>query len=1121
MSKLVRRRPIFSDPHGRRAKVTNAAFAIATAAFFVTATVLIFGIAMGSRASVPAHQSPASTSASGATDLLPPRPLEQPPNVAVTRRIPDGASKALRLAFLSTDEQSGSPLSLKKHAHELDAVIPEWLELGPEPGGVRLRQYQGQAAIVDWIRGNAGDLMIFPEITSTLTRNELFALLAKPAMRISVIGRIVDYLRENDFPGVVIDTRLLGSCGYRLMALFLDELASKLRGASRKVIFRVAPDTDEQKLREMSGMADYVIAATENENNARPSTREGASAAQAWFEDRLRAIVAAVPPSKLIVSIGSYGFDIDSIGISEIMPVQRAWDRMAHAAAKLSFDGRSLNPTFAYDDGLGHQHRVWLLDATTAFNQVKAALSLKPAGLAVWRLGLEDPAIWASFGRGRVPDDEALKKLKTPQPGYGSYGGSQGMLISAEPGSDGERNVLYNRSLGLITDANLTRVPQQARQTVWRARDPTAVALTFDDGPGPKYTGRILDVLAAKGVKATFYVIGREALESPNLIKRMYAEGHDIGNHTFSHPNPIGLSSVRLTAELNATARIVESIAGVRLHLFRPPYAGPGFAYLDADPSLARRATALGYMIGELGVESCDWCSISAPWIVRNVMNGVLNKHGRIVLMHDGGGNREATIAALPMVIDRLRAAGFHFVTTHELVGLSRDAVMQPLRSGDILASAEGDIWRGAIAVSAGAANVIRPTAIGTALLGIFRLALIIVLAVVQSRRRRMAPARGPYRGTVTVLVPAYNERTVICKTVRSILSSTIAERLQVVVIDDGSSDGTSKVVRAEFAADPRVVVLRKKNGGKSAALNRGIERTDADVIVAIDGDTMLLPDAIERLIAHFADASVGAVAGNVVVGNRNNLLTRFQALEYVTSQNLDRRAFELFRAVGVVPGAIGAWRRTALLQAGGYANDTLAEDADLTLALQRLGWRIVAEPTALALTEAPETLRAFMKQRFRWMFGTLQVASKHVGALRERPGGISLVALPNAFLFQFAFSLVAPIMDALLLSTLLLSASAALFQTSGPDGMLALLAAYWLLFQAIDISAALVGIALEPGRGHWRLVPLVILQRFTYRQLLYVTAVRALLAALKGRFVGWGKLVRTGNVAIAIPRAD
>jgi cellulose synthase/poly-beta-1,6-N-acetylglucosamine synthase-like glycosyltransferase len=216
------------------------------------------------------------------------------------------------------------------------------------------------------------------------------------------------------------------------------------------------------------------------------------------------------------------------------------------------------------------------------------------------------------------------------------------------------------------------------------------------------------------------------------------------------------------------------------------------------------------------------------------------------------------------------------------------------------------------------------------------------------------------------------------------------------------------------------VTVLRKENGGKASALNYGVARSTADVIVAIDGDTILLPDAIERLTRPFVDSRVGAVAGCVAVGNMRNLMTRFQALEYVTSQNLDRRAFELFNAISVVPGAIGAWRRQALIGVGGFARDTLAEDADLTFAVQLQGWRVLNEPSALALTEAPETLRAFMKQRFRWMFGTLQVACKNVGALIRRPTGLTFVTIPNIFLFQILFTLRAPLVDVFMLWTVL-----------------------------------------------------------------------------------------------------
>ena len=380
-------------------------------------------------------------------------------------------------------------------------------------------------------------------------------------------------------------------------------------------------------------------------------------------------------------------------------------------------------------------------------------------------------------------------------------------------------------------------------------------------------------------------------------------------------------------------------------------------------------------MIGELGADGYDYWGLNAKWMTRSVMNGVLRKGEHVVLLHDGGGNREATVAALPMIIDKMRAAGFRFVTTHELVGLPRSALMVPRPTGSFMSDAESGVWRVTASVLGWLGSAFPYFAIGTALLGMLRLGVIALLALVQSVK---CPGRSKPEtcgSSIAVLVPAYNEEKTVAKTVHSLLSSTLADRLDIIVIDDGSTDRTAEVVRTDFAEEERVRLLEKANGGKASALNFGLDHTNAEIIVAIDGDTVLMPDAIEQLIQHFNDPSIGAVAGNVIVGNPRGLMARFQSLEYITSQNLDRRAFQLMNAIGVVPGAIGAWRHAAILQAGGYKNDTLAEDAELTLALLRNDWRIITEPAAQALTEVPETLAGFMKQRYRWMFGTLQVA--------------------------------------------------------------------------------------------------------------------------------------------------
>jgi peptidoglycan-N-acetylglucosamine deacetylase len=322
-------------------------------------------------------------------------------------------------------------------------------------------------------------------------------------------------------------------------------------------------------------------------------------------------------------------------------------------------------------------------------------------------------------------------------------------------------------------------------------------------------------------------------------------------------------------------------------------------------------------------------------------------------------------------------------------------------------------------------------------------------------------------------------------------------------------------VVRSTFASNNRVKVFTKANGGKAAALNFGLAQTQAEVVVAIDADTVLVEDAIELLLRHFGDPAVGAVAGNAMVGNQVSMMARFQALEYVTSQNLDRRAFECFNAIGVVPGAIGAWRKAALESVGGYSHDTLAEDADVTIAIIRKGWLVLYEPRSFALTEAPETVRSFVKQRFRWMFGTLQVAFKHAKAFSVRkPTGVGLVTLPNIIVFQFAFTLLAPLMDLVLIITVATDIRVLIAHPREyvPDDLL-MIARYWVLFQIVDVLAASAGVLLEPKDKCWRLLPLLVVQRFCYRQLLYFVAIRTLFAAIKGQFVGWGKLLRTGNV--------
>lgn len=341
-------------------------------------------------------------------------------------------------------------------------------------------------------------------------------------------------------------------------------------------------------------------------------------------------------------------------------------------------------------------------------------------------------------------------------------------------------------------------------------------------------------------------------------------------------------------------------------------------------------------------------------------------------------------------------------------------------------------------------------------------------------------------------------------------------------MVDDGSTDATFDVVHAVYSDDPRVTLLRKSNGGKASALNVALGHAKADIVVGLDADTLLAPDALARLAIWFDADRVGAVAGNVKVGNASGLVTRWQSIEYVTSQNVDRRALSRMNAITVVPGAIGAWRRSALIDVGGYSSDTLAEDMDLTWRVRRAGWIIANEPAALAFTEAPHTLAGLMRQRFRWTFGTLQCLWKHRGAL-FRHGWFGGLALPSLWLFQIMAQVLAPLIDLQLLIAIIARISswwASLEHDDAPlasDPVLMIIAGVYLAFLALEVLAG--WLAYRSDKADARELWLLPTQRLVYRQIMYIVVWRAIVRAVTGLNQAWGKLHRTGHARIASAR--
>ncbi|MEJ2458611.1 MAG: glycosyltransferase, partial [Novosphingobium sp.] len=570
---------------------------------------------------------------------------------------------------------------------------------------------------------------------------------------------------------------------------------------------------------------------------------------------------------------------------------------------------------------------------------------------------------------------------------------------------------------------------------------------------------------------------------------------------------------------LNATQRLIEAYTGRSTRLFRAPYFG------DAEPTTADEllpaaiAQSRGYTIVGLHVDPDDWKRPGVDAIVNRtlaqVRAGSSDRSGNIVLLHDGGGNREQTIAALPRIIEGLRQAGYHLVLVSQLAHLSRNAAMPSIGGTDLLA------------VRADVASFMTLATIGYAIrwllffaiaLGIARAVLMTAIAVIDRKTGPRAPENAP-QPPVSIIIPAYNEEKVIIASIARVLASDYPG-LELIVADDGSKDRTSALVAAEYGDDPRVHLLTLANGGKASALNRALVHARGEIIIALDADTQFLPDTIAKLVRWFADERIGAVAGNARVGNRINLVTRWQAIEYVTAQNVERRALDAIGAITVVPGAVGAWRRTALDAVGGYPEDTLAEGQDLTIAIQRQGWRVVYDIEAIALTEAPESFTALARQRYRWSFGTLQCLWKHRGVLRTgRPRGLALFGMPQAWLFQIVFAALSPIIDlALLISIIGTVVRVHQHGWAQTQTDVLRMGLYWAVFVTVDLIAGWIAYRLEPTRQRFP-ARLMLMQRFYYRQLMCSVVIRSISSALHGHSVGWGKLERSGSVQVAEPQ--
>jgi cellulose synthase/poly-beta-1,6-N-acetylglucosamine synthase-like glycosyltransferase/peptidoglycan/xylan/chitin deacetylase (PgdA/CDA1 family)/spore germination protein YaaH len=1165
-------RQIFFDPQRKRWKRLRRIFDIAALTFTIVVAIFIFNVLREQHLpelllQTPRHNYKALRDRQ--SDLMraeKAKAKNRPARRNTTRKaseIPFNTGEGLRAAYYTPDN-AASFTSLKEHVQQIDILFPVWLHVSEPDGNLMssssddIQQYRvvdsrgvhdpdEQNKVKSVIAAAKQDTEIFPHLTSFNTQTQSFdpaigAIVADPAKRQLLRRQIVQFFTALPaYRGLSLDFENIPDNNQAAYLQFIHELYADMHPRNLRLYINVEVSTDDDALRQMASNSDGLILMNYDEHEE--ESDPGPIASQNWFLGNLKRILKIVPKEKIICAVGSYGFDWTMsipdpkdkrhskprVLNTEDISVQEVWQRAADADADLDLDYNSLNPHYSFIDEDKHvRHVVWFLDSVTLLDEMRGARELGIQTFALWSLGEEDNSLWSIWDKPSSPD--ALNALASVLPGHGLDDEGIGDIIrvtgTPKPGKrivqlDTDEPDLRRR---LIIDEHMDTYPQSYKVDHY-GYHPGQVALSFDDGPDPTWTPRILDILRRKGVKGTFMLIGEEAAANVGLMQRIVREGHEIGNHTYTHPDISEVSPRQLQLELNVTERLFVSKLGIQPLYFRPPYDIDQEPDTDDQAEPAYRIQQMGYVIVGDKIDTDDWNERprkTPQQITDSVLSQLDNLkdkpqfQGSIILMHDGGGNRAPTVAALPILIDALRAKGYTIVPVSSLMGRTTAEVM-PRITGLQYWRARADSVAFSIIAFFGH-FIVMVFFVGDVLMSA-RLILVGVLAIIDRCRKPKDGTPG-YAPPVAVLVPAYNEETVIVRTVRSVLNSTYPN-LHVIVIDDGSSDNTAEVARAAYGpeiASGKVIVLTKANGGKAAALNYAVERLNEEFYVGIDADTVIASDAIAKLIPHFEDPLVGAVAGNAKVGNRVNLWTRWQALEYITSQNFERRALDLFNVVTVVPGAIGAWRTAPVKAAGGYPLNTVAEDADLTMSLLEQGLKVVYEDRSLAFTEAPINASGLMRQRFRWSFGTLQAVWKHRAAF-TRNKAMGLFALPNIVVFQMLMPLVSPFIDLMFIfGTLQFFADRYYHPEAASTASFEKLLVYFLTFMVIDFVTSTVAFSLErkhpSNKGDGWLLFHIWLQRFAYRQVFSLVLFKTIKRAIDGRPFNWDKIARTAKMS-------
>ena len=1018
-----------------------------------------------------------------------PSPAQAPPAKPRKKAPPD----EVRLAFY-TNGDPYSYSSLQDHASLITHLCPEWITVVNGLGDI---QIDSDPRLPKYCQSKGIKLMpLLTNLVGDTWQPEAIESLAHgPADRQErFFTKVIATLRDAKAAGVVIDWEQVDPAYKKDIAAFIDKFCDALHNDDKELWLTVQPgqELDYIDFDELSDNVDRFVASLFDETS--DIDPPGPLGSRSWFEGWLHVLLEGSDTKQWIITLGSYGYDWTIGGKkAELISFPEAMSRAYNAeVGSAEVSGPSYNPYFYFEEE-DKEHAVWFLDVATFLNELREVRDQKAGGFALYRLGTEDPAVWDALA---VPHDfkmdnptrAALEVLRGTDT-ITDVG--EGEIVSVDENrADGTRKLSVDGA-GYLS-AKYTKFPEFPTLYHQGAGGEHQVALTFDDGPDPQWTPKILDILKAANAKAAFFLVGVNAEKYPGLVRRIVNEGHEIGNHTYYHPNLALTWPEHVRLELNATQLLIETITRRATTLFRPPYAADTQPSQMAELMPLQIAEELGYLAVLENIDPQDWAKPGADIILQRVKQQ--RRDGSIILLHDAGGDRSQTVAALPKILDWLHTRGDTIVPLSALLGTSRDAVMPPLQPENrsltqIVSSAGFGVYH-ALEEFLWAFMIV-----ATALV-VVRTLIVIWLAY----RFRRLPKQN-FNGPVSIVVAAYNEGKVISGTLQSLLSTDYKGELEVVVVDDGSADETSAEVERVAELDSRVRLLRQENRGKARALQRALDAARHSIVVFVDADTHFQRDTLALLLEPFADETIGAISGHAKVGNLRTFIARCQSLEYTCGFNLDRRAYTRWNCITVVPGAISAIRKEAIDQAGGLSLQTLAEDTDLTLALHKDRQRIVYVPQAVAWTEAPESVRTLARQRFRWAYGTLQCLWKHRDMVFNwNYRALGWFSLPSIWFFQIILVAVTPVVDLFLLASL-------------PFGAWRAVLPFVITFLSMDVILATLACILEkePVTRAWRILPM----RLIYRPMLSYCIWKAIFRAIKGAWVSWGKLERTASVPV------